>query len=52
MYNLSDKQKQALLNMWKVLGKWEEDIDDYFSDKESFQKYFDSLKEQIEKKIK
>lgn len=52
MYTLSEKQKQALVNMWAVLGKWVDDIEDYFLDKDQFQKYFEWFKEQIEKKIK
>lgn len=52
MYTLSDKQKQALINMWAVLGLDSDSVEDYFLDKDAFQKYFDWFKEQIEKKIK
>lgn len=52
MYNLTVKQKQSLINMWAIVWIDSNSIEDYFLDKDSFQKYFDSLKEKIEKNIK
>jgi len=51
-YTPTEKQSQALINMWKYFNMWEDDIEVYFSNREDFNKYFVNFQERITEKIK